>query len=51
MARYLLIAFNGPTQGEGDEQAYNDWYNKVHAVDLMKVTGSVLGAPVQAYLQ
>ena len=41
MARYILIALNGPTQGEGDEQAYNEWYNSVHAADLMRVTGGV----------
>ena len=41
MARFLLIALNGPTDGEGDEAAYNTWYNEVHAADLMKVNGAV----------
>jgi len=39
MARYLLVALNGPTEGEGDEAAYNDWYNNVHVPDLLKITG------------
>ncbi|MFC3173737.1 hypothetical protein ACFOD9_05675 [Novosphingobium bradum] len=41
MARFLLIALNGPTGGEGDEQAYNTWYDEVHKGDLMKVAGAV----------
>jgi hypothetical protein len=41
MPRYLLIAINGPTSGEGDEAEYNQWYDEVHAVDLMKVNGAV----------
>ncbi|MET0365483.1 MAG: hypothetical protein ABW169_12605 [Sphingobium sp.] len=30
MARYLLLALNGPTGGEGDEEALNRWYDEVH---------------------
>jgi hypothetical protein len=30
MARYLLLALNGPTSGEGDEEALNRWYEEVH---------------------
>jgi hypothetical protein len=30
MARYLLLALNGPTSGEGDEEALNRWYDEVH---------------------
>lgn len=41
MARYLLIALNGPTQGEGDEEEYNKWYNEVHIPDLQSVTGNI----------
>jgi hypothetical protein len=41
MPRYLLIAINGPTKGEGDEAQYNKWYDEVHAVDLMNVKGAV----------
>jgi hypothetical protein len=41
MPRYLLIAVNGPTKGEGDEEQYNKWYDEVHAADLMKVKGAV----------
>lgn len=39
MPKYMLIALNGPTEGEGDEATYNDWYNQVHLPDLMEVTG------------
>jgi hypothetical protein len=39
MAKYLLVALNGPTEGEGDEAAYNDWYNTVHVPDLLQITG------------
>src|SRR3546814_14442641 len=30
MARYLMLALNGPTDGEGDEAAYQRWYDDVH---------------------
>jgi hypothetical protein len=30
MARYLLLALNGPTNGDGDEEALNRWYDEVH---------------------
>jgi len=30
MARYLLLALNGPTRGDGDEEALNRWYEEVH---------------------
>ena len=40
MPRFLLIAINGPTSGEGDEEAYNSWYDEVHAADLMSITGA-----------
>lgn len=41
MPKYLLIAINGPTTGEGDEQEYNDWYNQTHLRDLQKVSGNL----------
>jgi hypothetical protein len=40
MPRYMLIAINGPTNREGDEAKYNDWYDEVHAADLMSITGA-----------
>ena len=40
MPKFLLIAINGPTSGEGDEDAYNQWYDDVHAADLMSITGA-----------
>ena len=41
MPKYLLIAINGPTTGDGDEQEYNDWYNQKHLQDLQTVTGNL----------
>lgn len=41
MPRFLLVALNGPTPGQGDENVYNDWYDNTHAADLMKVEGAV----------
>ena len=35
MARYLLLAMNGPTQG--DEEAYHQWYEKVHLPDFREM--------------
>ena len=40
MPRYVLIALNSPTQGDGDEAVYNEWYNSTHTADLLKVDGS-----------
>jgi len=37
MARYLLLAMNGPTAGEGDEEAYNRWYDEEHLPDFRKM--------------
>ncbi len=39
MARYVLIALNGPTAEEGDEQVYNTWYDQVHVADLLASPG------------
>ena len=39
MAKYILVAMNGPTPGEGHEDIYNQWYNDVHVPDLLKVPG------------
>lgn len=41
MARYLLIALNSPTEGEGHEAEYNDWYNGRHKPDLLSIDGAV----------
>ena len=30
MTRYLLLALNGPTPGEGNEEALNRWYEEEH---------------------
>lgn len=37
MARYLLLAMNGPTAGEGDEEAYHRWYREEHLPDFNKM--------------
>ena len=37
MPKYLMLALNGPTKGEGDEETYNRWYNEVHVPDLESV--------------
>lgn len=39
MARYFLIALNGPT--DGNEEAYTEWYNNVHAADLLSIDGAI----------
>jgi hypothetical protein len=39
MARFVLIALNGPTPGEGNEVIYNDWYERVHIPDLLATPG------------
>lgn len=41
MPRYLLIALNSPTTGEGDDAAYNEWYDTKHVPDLQSITGNV----------
>lgn len=37
MARYLLLAMNGPTQGEGDEEAYHQWYKNEHIPSFLEM--------------
>jgi hypothetical protein len=37
MAKYLLFVLSGPTNGEGDEDAYNRWYDEVHLPDLKAI--------------
>jgi hypothetical protein len=38
MARYLLLALNGPTE-PATEDAYNKWYSEVHVPDLLAAPG------------
>jgi hypothetical protein len=38
MTRYMLLALNGPTP-DGDEEAYNRWYDEVHVPDLESLDG------------
>ena len=37
MARYLMLALNGPTDGEGDEAEFNRWYDEVHLRDFLAI--------------
>jgi len=39
MARYVLLALNGPTEGEGDEDTYLTWYDEVHLPAIKKIEG------------
>jgi hypothetical protein len=39
MAKYLLLVLSGPTEGEGDEATYNDWYDTIHLPDLLAIPG------------
>jgi len=41
MPSYLLLALNGPTDGPGDEDAFNRWYDEVHLPDLKAINGVV----------
>ncbi len=35
MARYLLLAFSGATEGPGNEEALEEWYKNVHIPELL----------------
>ncbi len=37
MARHVLLVFSNPTPGK--ESEYNEWYDKVHIPDVLKVPG------------
>lgn len=37
MARYLMLALNGATGGEGDAEALERWYDEVHLPDFMAI--------------
>jgi hypothetical protein len=39
MARYKMVALTNPVQGR--EQEFNDWYDKVHVPDLLKMLGVI----------
>ncbi len=39
MAKYLVLALNGPS--EGQDEAYNRWYDEVHLPELLAVPGIV----------
>lgn len=37
MTKYLLLALNGPTGGEGNEEALNRWYDEVHIPAFLRI--------------
>jgi hypothetical protein len=37
MARYLILAMNGPTDGEGDDETLARWYDQVHIPDFKAI--------------
>lgn len=39
MAKYMIVGLNGPVEGEGNEEAYNRWYDEVHVPELKAVPG------------
>jgi hypothetical protein len=39
MPKYLMMALNGPTRGEGDEETFNAWYDDVHVKDFLAIEG------------
>lgn len=39
MARYMLFALNGPTDGPGDEAEYTQWYDDVHVPAIEAIDG------------
>lgn len=41
MPRFLLLAMNGPTTGEGDEEAYLRWYDDLHLPAFRQIEGVV----------
>lgn len=41
MPKYMLLALNGPTEGDGDEAVYNAWYHAVHMPDLLALDGVI----------
>jgi hypothetical protein len=41
VAKYLVLALNGPVEGDGQEETYNRWYDEVHLPELRAVPGIV----------
>jgi hypothetical protein len=39
MPRYLMLAINGPTGGEGDAATLDRWYEETHLPDFKAVEG------------
>jgi hypothetical protein len=39
MARYLLLALNGPMPGDGNEAALNRWYEEEHLPAFKSIAG------------
>jgi hypothetical protein len=41
MAKYLIIALNGPKPGDDNEATFNRWYDETHVPELLAVDGIV----------
>ena len=41
MPKYLIVALNGPREGEGQEEAFNAWYDETHLPDLLAAPGVI----------
>jgi hypothetical protein len=41
MAKYMVLALNGPKDGEGNDAQFNQWYDEVHLPELRAVDGVV----------
>lgn len=39
MARYIMLALNGPAGSEADEATYGQWYQDVHIPEMLAVPG------------
>lgn len=43
MPRALLFVFSNPTSGDAAEDAYNEWYDSVHARQIRDLVSGVIG--------
>jgi hypothetical protein len=41
MAKHVFIVLTNPTEGEGDEATFNDWYTNQHLSDILTIPGFV----------
>ena len=41
MAKHVFIVLTNPTEGEGDEATFNDWYTNQHLGEILTIPGFV----------